>query len=69
MNPQSEPFERRIQALTDRILADYGNKRVQDWCTQKAGIIIGTGNAKDVLHIGHKGMKILKNLQISAILV
>jgi len=30
MNPQSEPFERRIQALTDRILADYGNERVID---------------------------------------
>ena len=30
MNRQSEPFERRIQALTDRILADYGNKRVID---------------------------------------
>ena len=30
MSPQSEPFERRIQALTDRILADYGNERVID---------------------------------------
>ena len=30
MNQQSTPFEARIQALTDRILADYGNERVID---------------------------------------
>ena len=30
MSQQSTPFEMRIQALTDRILADYGNERVID---------------------------------------
>ena len=30
MSQQSEPFEKRIQALTDRILSDYGNERVID---------------------------------------
>ena len=30
MSHQSVPFEARIQALTDRILADYGNERVID---------------------------------------
>ena len=30
MDRQSAPFEARIQALTDRILADYGNNRVID---------------------------------------
>ena len=30
MSQQSVPFEARIQALTDRILADYGNERVID---------------------------------------
>ena len=30
MQQPSVPFETRIQALTDRILADYGNERVID---------------------------------------
>ena len=30
MSQQSVPFEERIQALTDRILEDYGNERVID---------------------------------------
>ena len=30
MDQQSAPFEKRIQNLTDRILADYGNERVID---------------------------------------
>ena len=30
MNLPSTPFEQRIQALTDRILSDYGNERVID---------------------------------------
>ena len=30
MSQQYVPFEARIQALTDRILADYGNERVID---------------------------------------